>query len=349
MLRNLLLIVCATGLFGCGDDAAFPDAGGASFDAATPPPDADPPDATPTPLCVAPIDPGANHTQFVADALAIPTTASEAMMLGINLDDDDQGRPDNAFGQIMATLASQSDLGIQDTVDALVNGGELLYLFDFDAADLATAASATVLHVMGRDCDDPPNPANNFSGDQPFTLADDTTESTLTGAISQGALDIGPGNMTLRMVMLTPDPIDVPLIGARIHGAIDANGIANGIIGGAILDSDVQTIVIPEIAAGLQGLIDAQCTASPPNCCPDGSTGQTILDLFDEDGDCAITATELQNNSLISSLFAPDVDLLDSTNGDIFAPRVDGINDSLSVGIGFSAVGAQFERPTPMP
>ena len=47
----------------------------------------------------------------------------------------------------------------------------------------------------------------------------------------------------------------------------------------------------------------------------------------------------------MGALLAPDVDLLDSNNGDIFDPGKDGIEDCLSVGIGFHATRAQFDLP----
>ena len=42
--------------------------------------------------------------------------------------------------------------------------------------------------------------------------------------------------------------------------------------------------------------------------CMSGSTGKTILNLFDTmPKNCAVTVEEIKNNSLIQSLLAPDV------------------------------------------
>ena len=65
--------------------------------------------------------------------------------------------------------------------------------------------------------------------------------------------------------------------------------------------------------------------------------------LFDANTDGTITAKELRTNALIMSLLAPDLDLFDSAG--IYNPRVDGVNDSLSFGVGFTAVGAVFDLP----
>ena len=56
------------------------------------------------------------------------------------------------------------------------------------------------------------------------------------------------------------------------------------------------------------------------------------------DGDCDITLEEFRNNSAVSSLGAPDINLFD---GDELGPRSDDTKDSLSVGIAFTAVRAE--------
>ena len=88
------------------------------------------------------------------------------------------------------------------------------------------------------------------------------------------------------------------------------------------------------------------CSGTSPNCCVDpAGLAQTLLGLFDEDADCAVGFTELQQSSLISSLLAPDLDLLDADGQ--FDPSGDGEKDLLSVGVGWSAVGASFPLPEP--
>ena len=54
-------------------------------------------------------------------------------------------------------------------------------------------------------------------------------------------------------------------------------------------------------------------------------------------------AVKLRENDLISSLLAPDVDLLDADGK--FNPRTDMVNDALSLGIGFTGVGGSFTAP----
>ena len=67
-----------------------------------------------------------------------------------------------------------------------------------------------------------------------------------------------------------------------------------------------------------------------------GTTGKTVLDLFDGDitgttKDCAVSIDEIKGNSLIQSLLAPDV-------------TIDG-KMALSLGIKVEAVHATYTAP----
>ena len=62
--------------------------------------------------------------------------------------------------------------------------------------------------------------------------------------------------------------------------------------------------------------------------------------LFDENEDGMVTEEELRANALIESTVGnPDLDLFDGDGQ--FDPNVDGVKDSLSLGLGFTAVGAR--------
>ncbi len=67
--------------------------------------------------------------------------------------------------------------------------------------------------------------------------------------------------------------------------------------------------------------------------CASGSTGKTILNLFDTTPkNCMVTVDEIKNNTLIQSLLAPDV-------------KIDG-KDALSLGIKATTVKGNFPTPT---
>jgi hypothetical protein len=66
------------------------------------------------------------------------------------------------------------------------------------------------------------------------------------------------------------------------------------------------------------------------------------MNQYDDDDDNSITLDEFQHDAAVQVMFASDLDLLDGAQ---FAPNVDGSSDSLSFGIGFTAVRALFELP----
>ena len=63
-----------------------------------------------------------------------------------------------------------------------------------------------------------------------------------------------------------------------------------------------------------------------------------MLDLFDTNDDFTITADELRANAIITAVLAPDLDL---TTADGIAGR-DGVKESVSLGLGFTAKNASF-------
>jgi hypothetical protein len=93
-------------------------------------------------------------------------------------------------------------------------------------------------------------------------------------------------------------------------------------------------------------LVLAACSEPlPPDY--DEACRDRVVDPVDEqpdrpgtqpDGDCDITLEEFRNNSAVSSLGAPDVNLFD---GNELGPRTDDTKDCLSVGVAFTAVRAE--------
>ena len=80
-------------------------------------------------------------------------------------------------------------------------------------------------------------------------------------------------------------------------------------------------------------------------CCEDGSAGEQVLTLFDANGDCTVTTEELLASDLVDGTIRnPDLDLFDG-DSDEFNPNQDGVKDSISLGVGFSAVAGTFDVP----
>jgi hypothetical protein len=325
----ILGVACSRGA-NDGDDGRVADAA-VQIDAATP-------DAALAAACLGSVLPGPEHRQYVIDFVGVPTSAVDAQQYGIDLDGDPANRPDNALGQILSTLVGQADAPVQEAMDGAIADGTILHLLDLDTSALE------VRLLIGKDCDAVPNPLDNFSGSELFHVReDDPGNPPLPASLLTNDLTAGPGVVTLQLIILNGPPIRLPLHGARIEGVFAVDGVTGAKLGGAVIEADVDSLVVPALADSLQTTVAADCAGAPPTCCSAGSTGESLVELFDADGDCAITLDEVRTNDLIASLLSPDVDLFDSEGN--FNPRVDEIKDSLSLGVGLLAVPARFPLP----
>ncbi len=307
----------------------------------------------PPPPCIEPvgIDPAGVHGTWIVDSVRMPTNANEAQALGLELDCDRPGYTDNAFGQILSGLFTYWTDDVNGDVAGMIAEGRLLHLIDVQSTSLVDASGVgfTVLHGIDVDGD----PADNFSGTETFAVDASRGQGTAAGSIVDHHVSARGGQMPIAFGLPSLEGVLVlPVEGVRV-GAEVGKGSLSGRIGGGIRTEPLHAILIPVFEYALGNLVARDCTATmdhPPCGCADGAFGQTLLDLFDEqpdrpgiepDGDCVITADELRDNSLVGSLLSPDIDLFDD-HGDL-NPGVDGIYDSLSIGIGFTAVPAGIQ------
>jgi hypothetical protein len=176
----------------------------------------------------------------------------------------------------------------------------------------------------------------HLAGTGMFTVATNSPmNAALAGKISGGTFDAGPGDVTLQITLGGAAPISLALQHARAQvTGITATAIGSATIGGEVSQNDINTQVIPAVQAQLPPLITRDCpTPAPPDCmCVAQSTGETILSLLDTNHDCMVSVDEIQNNSLIKSLLAPDV----CTQSSCDKP------DALSIGIQATAVHGTF-------
>ena len=106
--------------------------------------------------------------------------------------------------------------------------------------------------------------------------------------------------------------------------------------GAALTQDEVNQRLIPAMAAGIDEILQRDCPDEP---CEPGSQGEQLATFFDDNEDRRMTEEELLSNSLIASTIGnPDLDLFDEDG--VYNPRVDGVKDSLSLGVGFTAVPA---------
>jgi hypothetical protein len=295
------------------------------------------------------------HTQFVIDRILLPTTATQASMLGLNIDGDEQGRPDNALGQILATLSSQGGeaVDLQGEIDLAMNQGNIIVLANMQAKSLQTATGVGMWVFLGADPDPAPCDGDvcgrHLAGGASFSISPSSppnpNDVLLVGQNVGGKYTGGPGTVTLELSLIADtDPVVLNLVGARAEVNVSEGGLMNGKLGGAVTEAELNSNVLPAIASLVGDTVARDCSGTHPDCCTAGSTGQTLIDLFDTNEDCQVSLDEIRNSNLISSLLAPDVDLFDDTGK--FNPRTNGIKDSLSLGIGFSGVPATYTLPS---
>ena len=204
-----------------------------------------------------------------------------------------------------------------------------------------------------------------FDGTESWTPMPSTAQATFQGAIVSGvftsnnpATTKSPVSFALALPLIAgAPPVSLKISGARITYTKSGMMAMKGQINGAVKKSDLDTDVIPAVAK----LLDSRVRADPTS-----STNQGILGLFDTGTGCTATdynynATdtdfdtsspamasdgkialcEVANNGLIKSLLKPDVQMFDA-NGNYAPSSANTTPDSLSIGIGFTAINATF-------
>jgi len=275
---------------------------------------------------------------YIMDKQVVPLFQQQAKDLGLDIDGDNQ--PDNQLGAVAATLAGQG-FDIDGTAKGTVDRGATLMLVEL-GSDGFTAGRATFTLFTGAN---PQPPACNGGGDTvcrrhldgngAFDVAATSAHDTpLAGTLAGGELLTerdDAARLHLQVSLGTADPVTLTLLGARakISGASDAK-VTNGIVGGGVPKTDIDTFLLPAWQKTVDARVKQACTGTPPTCgCPANSQEKTLHDLFDTaPNDCTISLFEIQNNSLVQSLLAPDL-------------TIEG-QQSVSLGIGFTAIRGAF-------
>lgn len=294
-----------------------------------------------------PPEPEGEHHTYVVDSVTIPLNATEARELGFDIDGD--GEPDNQLGNILAALISAGggDLDLQASITESVDAGEILLLADIQATALTSAAASGFSLYLGENpqpepCTDPTMPdtcRQHLTGTGTFDV-DPTSppDVTVRGNIVNGRFTGGPGDLALQ-IAFGDTAINLTLIEARaeINGISEA-GFEQSKIGGAVPDAVIQSEVLPAVSVAVNDILTEDCPEPrDPNMgcsCMAGSTGETLMGIFDEAGDCDVTEQDVRDNNLIETLLRPDV----STDGDDEP-------DALSVGVGATAVAGTWTVP----
>jgi hypothetical protein len=304
------------GLFGgCGSDTSTgggPDAGGAVT---------------------------GSYSHYVNASLSVGNSASDALALAFDLDNDSAHKKDNELGSLLAGLKSTGYLDVNASIKTAVDAGDFVILHSVQATSLSASSSASWQVYIG----DPLKNPDLTSGNGKFTIASSSpTNAKLAGSITGGLFSGGPGNVTLQLSVVPGQPaITIPLVSAHLEAQVSATGCMSGRLGGGIKKTDIDGVVIPALAAGLNARInaDGNCKNDYNSC---NSQNKSILDFLDRMGtgnmDNQIQASEISTNPLIAGALKADVDLLDAS-GNL---GHDGVAESASIAVGFTCTKATF-------
>ncbi|MEM9489188.1 MAG: hypothetical protein AAGC55_08585, partial [Myxococcota bacterium] len=173
-------------------------------------------------------------------------------------------------------------------------------------------------------------------------------DAAIAGVLSSGRFattsDSQPGSFAIALGFGEDTTLSFNLVAARAEITVSETGLMSGVLGGAITEDDLQNSILPTAHQLLVDVIEVDCTGVPPDaCCTPDSAGAALISSLDLDDDCAVSLTELRENGFLRTLLTPDVDLFDGDGA--FAPGADNLDESISVGLGFTATGASFTAP----
>jgi hypothetical protein len=265
---------------------------------------------------------------YVVTRFVLPSGSN---LVGVDFNND--GTVDNALGSILGTIGTMApSMDLQEEMDLSVYSGSLLELFRVFAKDLTNDPGAVLQAWVGTSqtcCTSNKVVATClseaqttcFNGSHSFTPDPASPKNTvLAGSITAGKAALKAKTMVFQLPLSSAGTVSVLLKEAHVQGDITASGITNGIVAGAIGQTDLQTKVIPAVATILNDLLQDPAVET--------GTKNMITALFDTNTDGKIDAAEVANNAIIKTFLAGDVDV----DGD-------GVSE-LSVGLGFTATTA---------
>jgi hypothetical protein len=249
----------------------------------------------------------------------VPTSNPEATEFGLDLNGDRVN--DNQLGAVLAALKSQG-FDVQSAITGAVDQGDIILLMDVQTPSFSSSGGTGLQVKLGTKAGAMPAPCTDAADmvcrkhlDGTGSFAVDTANTpegaVVAGKIVGGTFTGGPGNISIKIALGSAEGVQLDLIGARAKASgMSETGIESVILAGALTEGDLNTMVIPAIHAQLLPLVAEDClNTTPPGCgCVDGSTGKTVMNLFDTmPKDCVLRVEEIANNTLIKSLLAPDV------------------------------------------
>ncbi len=261
------------------------------------------------------------HYTYVVSGAQVPTSNPEATEFGLDLNGDRVN--DNQLGSVLAALKSQG-FDVQGAITEAVDQGDIILLMDLQTPSFSSSGGTGLEVKLGTKAGAMPAPCTDsadtvcrkhLDGTGSFAVdtANSPTGAAVVGKIVGSTFNGGPGNISIKIALGSSEGVQLDLIGARAKATgMSEDRLESVILAGALTEADLNAKVIPAIHMQLEPLVAADCTnTTPPGCgCADGSTGKTVMNLFDTmPKDCVLKVEEIQNNTLIKSLLAPDVNI----------------------------------------
>jgi hypothetical protein len=245
---------------------------------------------------------------YAIDRYTLPVSASLANDMGLNIDEDEVMRPDNAIGQVYASAAAftsyWSNKQVADSVDWRLEIARCS-----DGSDDVIA-----LYMLGPDDERIAPAVGQLDEAGVYAARRGVTHVPVSAFFDGGAgadIEWAEGR------------------GVSLRATLTDDGDLEGTLAFAI-EEDGEAAIVAGVydAAQVQMAIDPVCISGSPDCFWTG--------MFDEDGDGDVSYDEIATSSAVSSLLSPDVDLLDGSG--LYWPRHDEIKESLSFGFDFHAI-----------
>jgi len=293
------------------------------------------------------VTPEGTHYQYVVSKLEVPVTAKQETDFGLDLGGDRSSAPDGTVDNKLATLlqllVDVGKLPLQDTVNESVNQGSIILLADLQTTSFTAAGAAGLSVKFGAN---PQPPAcssatdttcgHHLDGNGSFSIASSSpASSSVAGSIVGGTLSAGPGNLSVQIALGTTAPITLNLVNARVKAtAISETGMT-AVIGGELLETELQTNVFPAVTTQIAAIVTRDCTTTTVPDCGCTGTGATLIGFLDKKpADCVISLDEVANGAFAAFLL-PDVCSRASCAANM--------TDALSLGVKVTAVKATFQ------
>jgi hypothetical protein len=261
------------------------------------------------------------------DAVDVPASISAALAVSLDLDDDTSARPDNAAGSIYAMLAGQYEGRLDQlraSIQAAFDGGRVRWILE-----VATCADGGNHARIGL------HRASDLDGDGvfrvlPYGYLPAVGERNGVHILAREGTAAAPVSALFDVLGAEPDITWVD--GYAFTAEIDSE-YGDGSISGRLglgLDRRAFAVAAVPLAAFYTEMLNL------------GASDYALT--LDANADGVITADEFVEDQLMASFAAPDLDLIAPFAGvDVYWPHRDGLEDSISLGLGFTAVPVELE------